>query len=159
MLSQRLGKIRGCIINIRCCNRSASFTYYYNVTIVTYIYFLFYYRMANTNKLLEAVQSKNSLVVNSVTIEDDAIIIRFTSDWDERKKTMPLTEKGLSVKEWLAKIFASADFDNNSIWSLVKDGGRLAGCCTDLAKEAKARQAKVDAMFSELGLWDPIDAL
>jgi hypothetical protein len=35
---------------------------------------------------------------------------------------------------------------------LVKDGGRLAECCTDLAKEAKARQAKVDAMFDALGL-------
>ena len=99
MLSQRLEKTRGCIINIRCCNRSASFTYYCNVTIVTYIYFLFYYRMANTNKLLEAVQSKNSLVVNSVTIEDDAIIIRFTSDGDERKKTMPLTDKGMKIKD------------------------------------------------------------
>ena len=115
--------------------------------------------MAKTNELLSAVENKSALVVNSVSIEDDAIIIRFTSDGVDKKKTMPLTEKGLSIKDWLAKIFASAEFDNNSIWSLVKDGGRLAECCTDLAKEAKARQAKVDAMFDALGLWDPIDNL
>ena len=115
--------------------------------------------MAKTNELLSAVENKSALTVNSVSIEDDAIIIRFTSDGVDKKKTMPLTEKWLAVKEWLAKIFASEEFDNNSIWSLVKDGGRLAGCCTDLAKEAKAKQAKVDAMFDALGLWDPIDAL
>ncbi len=115
--------------------------------------------MAKTNELLSAVENKSALVVNSVSIEDDAIIIRFTSDWTDKKKTMPLTEKGLAIKDWLAKIFASDEFDNNSIWSLVKEGGRLAECCTDLAKEAKARQAKVDAMFDALGLWDPIDAL
>ena len=159
MLSQRLEKTRGCIINIRCCNRSASFTYYCNVTIVTYIYFLFYYRMANTNKLLEAVQPKNSLVVNSVTIEDDAIIIRFTSDGDERKKTMPLTDKGMKIKDWLADIFANENFDPNSIWNLVKDWGRLAGCCVDLAKKAKEKQAIVDDMFAKLGLGNPIDTL
>lgn len=122
--------------------------------------------MANTNKLLEAVQPQNSLVVNSVSIEDDAVIIRFTSDGDERKKTMPLTEKGLAIKDWIAKIFANENFDPNSIWDLVKPGtktpmsGILAECVIDLAKEAKAKQEKVADMFAKLGLWtNPIDAI
>jgi hypothetical protein len=43
--------------------------------------------MAKTNELLSAVENKN------------AIIIRFTSDGVDKKKTMPLTEKGLSIKD------------------------------------------------------------
>ena len=115
--------------------------------------------MAKTNELLNAVENKSVLVVNSVSIENDAIIIRFTSDGDERKKTMPLTEKGLEIKEWLADIFANENFDPNTIWNLVKDWGRLADCCTDLAKKAKEKQAKIDDMFTKLGLGNPIDAL
>lgn len=115
--------------------------------------------MANTNKLLSAVENKSALTVNSVSIEDNAIIIRFTSDGTDKKKTMPLTEKGLSIKEWLADIFANENFDPNSIWSLVKEGGRLYGCVIDLAKEAKAKQAVVDDMFAKLWLGNPIDAI
>lgn len=122
--------------------------------------------MAKTNELLSAVENKSALVVNSVSIEDDAIIIRFTSDGDERKKTMPLTEKGLAIKDWIAKIFANENFDPNSIWDLVKPGtktpmsGILAECVIDLAKEARAKQEAVADMFAKLGLSsNPIDAI
>lgn len=120
--------------------------------------------------MLEAVQPQNSLVVNSVSIVDDAIVINFTSDGVDKKKTMPLTEKWLKIKEGIAKIFANPDFDPNSIWDLVKENsarknktnlsGILADCVIDLALEAKAKQAKIENMFAELGLsTNPIDAL
>lgn len=98
---------------------------------------------------------------NSVKIVDDAIIINFTSDWTEKKKTLPLTEKGLSLKKWLEKIFAMDEYDPSTIWNDIKEGGRLAECVIDLAKEAKAKQALVDNAFAELGLTEanPIDAL
>lgn len=126
--------------------------------------------MAKTNELLSAVENKSALVVNTVSVVDDAIVINFTSDWVDKKKTMPLTDKWLKIKDGIAKIFASADFDPNSIWDLVKEdtgrknrtnlSGILADCCIDLAKEAKARQQNVENMFAELGLsTNPIDAL
>jgi len=98
---------------------------------------------------------------NSVKIVDNAIVINFTSDGVEKKKTLPLTEKGLSVKEWLEKIFAMEEYDPSSIWTDIKEGGRLAECVIDLAKEAKAKQALVDNAFAELGLSEanPIDEL
>ena len=98
---------------------------------------------------------------NSVKIVDDAIIINFTSDWTEKKKTLPLTEKGLSLKKWLEKIFAMDEYDPSTIWNDIKEGGRLAECVIDLAKEAKAKQALIDNAFAELGLTEanPIDAL
>lgn len=98
---------------------------------------------------------------NSVKIVDNAIVINFTSDGVEKKKTLPLTEKGLSVKEWLEKIFSMEEYDPSTIWTDIKEGGRLAECVIDLAKEAKAKQAKVDNAFAELGLSEanPIDAL
>jgi hypothetical protein len=77
---------------------------------------------------------------------------------------MPLTEKGLKIKDGIAKIFASPEFDPNSIWDLVKPGtktpmsGILAECVVDLAQEAKAKQNKIMDMFAELGLSNnPID--
>ena len=126
--------------------------------------------MAKTNELLSAVENKSTLVVNSVSIVDDAIVINFTSDWVDKKKTMPLTDKWLKIKEGIAKIFASPDFDPNSIWDLVKENsarknktnlsGILADCCTDLALEAKAKQQNIENMFAELGLsTNPIDAI
>lgn len=98
---------------------------------------------------------------NSVKIVDNAIVINFTSDGVEKKKTLPLTEKGLSVKEWLEKIFAMEEYDPSTIWTDIKEGGRLAECVIDLAKEAKAKQALVDNAFAELGLSEanPIDEL
>jgi hypothetical protein len=48
--------------------------------------------MANTK------QTVSEFSTNSVSIVDDAIVITFTSDGVEKKKTMPLTEKGLAVK-------------------------------------------------------------
>ena len=106
------------------------------------------------NKVLE-------FTTNSVKIVDDAIIINFTSDGVEKKKTLPLTDKGLSIKDWLKKIFAMDEYDPSTIWNDIKEGGRLADCVIDLAKEAKAKQALVDNAFAELWLAsaNPIDAL
>ena len=112
------------------------------------------------NKLLDAVKPANEFATNGVAIVDDAIVINFTSDWVEKKKTMPLTEKWLAIKDWLAKIFKTPEYDPSTIWSDVKEGGRLYECVIDLAKEAKAKQAVVDDMFAKLGLWtNPIDAI
>lgn len=111
--------------------------------------------MANTK------QTVSEFSTNSVSIVDDAIVITFTSDGTEKKKTMPLTEKGLAVKDWLKKIFSMPEYDPSSIWGDVKEGGRLAECVIDLAKEAKAKQALVDDAFAKLWLGevDPIDAI
>jgi len=52
------------------------------------------------------------------------------------------------------------EYDPSSIWNDVKEGGRLAECVIDLAKEAKAKQALVDDAFAKLGLsTNPIDAI
>lgn len=102
-------------------------------------------------------------VTISVSIVDNAVVILFKSDGVEKKKTMPLTEKGLAIKDWLAELFAMPEFDPSSIWNEVnpEKWGRLADCVIDLAKEAKAKQAKVDEAFAKLGLeaTNPIDAL
>ena len=123
---------------------------------IYYIYFysFFYMKMADKKQLFE-------FTTNSVKIVDDAIVILFTSDWTEKKKTMPLTEKGLSLKKGLEKIFAMDEYDPSSIWTDVKEWGRLYDCVIDLAKEAKAKQALVDDAFAELWLAkaDPIDEL
>jgi hypothetical protein len=111
--------------------------------------------MANT-KL-----SVTEFATNSVKLIDDAIVINFTSDWVEKKKTLPLTEKWLAVKDGLKKIFDMPEYDVTSIWTDIKEGWRLYDCVIDLAREAKAKQAVVDNAFAELGLWnaDPIDEL
>ena len=102
-------------------------------------------------------------VTNSVSIVDNAVVIIFKSDGVEKKKTMPLTEKGLALKDGLEKLFAMPEFDPASIWTEINadKGWRLADCVIDLAREAKARQAKVDEAFAKLGLEgsNPIDAL
>lgn len=111
--------------------------------------------MANT-KLSVA-----EFATNSVKLIDDAIVINFTSDWVEKKKTLPLTEKWLAVKDGLKKIFDMPEYDVTSIWNDIKEGWRLYDCVIDLAKQAKEKQAVVDNAFAELGLWnaDPIDEL
>jgi len=104
--------------------------------------------------------SVTDFATKSVSIVDDAIVILFTSDWTEKKKTMPLTEKGIAIKDGLKKIFSMPECDVTSIWSDVKEWWRLYDCVIDLAKEAKAKQAVVDDMFAKLGLWtNPIDAI
>lgn len=105
-------------------------------------------------------KTNNTFATTSVAIINDAIVISFTSDGVEKTKTMPLTEKGLAIKEGLAKIFAMPEYDISTIWTDIKDGWRLSECVIDLAKEAKAKQALVDDAFSKLGLGsDPIDTL
>ena len=125
-----------------------------------HIFFILYsiIRMANT-KL-----NVTEYVTISVSIVDNAVVILFKSDGVEKKKTMPLTEKGLEKKEWLKELFAMPEFEPASIWWEInpeKWPGRLADCVIDLAKEAKAKQAKVDDKFASLGLdsSNPIDAL
>ena len=111
--------------------------------------------------MTEKKLSVTEFATNSVSIVDDAIVIVFTSDWTEKKKTMPLTEKGVAIKDGLKKIFSMPEYDVTSIWNDVKEWGRLYDCVIDLAKEAKAKQAKVDEAFAKLGLdtINPIDAL
>ena len=102
---------------------------------------------------------------NSVSIVENAIVINFTSDGVEKKKTMPLTEKGLSLKDWLAKIFAMKEYNPRTIRRDVKEGWVLHDCVKDLAEEAKKNQAFVNDAFAALGLQataeieDPIDNL
>lgn len=102
---------------------------------------------------------------NSVSIVENAIVINFTSDGVEKKKTMPLTEKGLSLKDWLAKIFAMKEYNPRTIWNDVKEGWVLHDCVIDLAEQAKKNQAVVNDAFAALGLQataesdDPIDSL
>ena len=102
----------------------------------------------------------NEFTTNSVKIVDDALIINFSSDWVDKKKTMPLTEKWLAVKDGLAKIFANENYDPSTIWTDVKEWGRLHDCVIDLAAQAREKQALVDDMFAELWLSsNPIDTL
>jgi len=102
---------------------------------------------------------------NSVSIVENAIVINFISDGVEKTKTMPLTEKGLSLKDWLAKIFAMKEYNPRTIRRDVKEGWVLHDCVIDLAEEAKKKQAVVDDAFAALGLKataeseDPIDNL
>lgn len=96
--------------------------------------------------------NEKSFTTNSVKIVDDAIVINFTSDGVEKKKTMPLTEKGLSLKDWLAKIFAMKEYNPRTIWNDVKEGWVLHDCVIDLAEQAKANQAVVNDAFAALGL-------
>ena len=124
------------------------------------IYYIFFILCT----LLEMANTKLSVAefaTNSVKLIDDAIVINFTSDWVEKKKTLPLTEKWLAVKDGLKKIFDMPEYDVTSIWTDIKEGWRLYDCVIDLAREAKAKQAVVDNAFAELGLWnaDPIDEL
>ena len=77
---------------------------------------------------------------------------------------MPLTEKGLQLKDWLAKIFKMKEYNPRTIRRDVKEGWVLHDCVIDLAEQAKANQAVVDDAFAALGLTatesaDPIDNL
>lgn len=101
---------------------------------------------------------------NSVKIVDNSIVISFTSDEVEKKKTLPLTDKWLKLKDWLAKIFAMPEYNPRNIWKDIKEGWVLHDCVIDLAEQAKKNQAIVNDAFAELGLVakesdDPIDDL
>jgi len=96
--------------------------------------------------------NEKSFTTNSVKLVDNAIVINFTSDGVEKTKTMPLTEKGLSLKDWLAKIFAMKEYNPRTIWKDVKEGWVLHDCVIDLAEQAKANQAVVNDAFAALGL-------
>ena len=89
---------------------------------------------------------------NSVKIVDDAIVINFTSDGVEKKKTMPLTEKWLALKDWLAKIFAMPEYNCRNIWKDVKEGWVLYWLVVDLAEQAKANQEVINNEFAKLWL-------
>lgn len=107
--------------------------------------------------------TKTDFATTGVAVIDDAIVISFTSDGVEKKKTMPLTDKGLKIKDGISKIFKMAEYNPNNIWKDVKEWGVLFDCVKDLAAEAKAKQAKVDDAFAALWLApsneDPIDTL
>lgn len=119
--------------------------------------FLLYCKMTTTT-------NEKSFSTNSVKIVDNAIVISFTSDEVEKKKTLPLTDKWLKLKDWLAKIFAMPEYNPRTIWKDIKEGWVLHDCIIDLAEQAKKNQAIVNDAFAELGLVakesdDPIDDL
>ena len=108
--------------------------------------------------------TKTEFATTGVAVIDDAIVITFVSDGVEKKKTMPLTEKGLAIKDGIAKIFKMPEYNPSNIWRDVKEWWALHDCVKDLAAEAKAKQAKVDDAFAKLGLTataeaNPIDEL
>ena len=96
--------------------------------------------------------NEKSFTTDSVKIVDNNLIINFTSDGVEKKKTMPLTEKWLALKDWLAKIFAMPEYNPRNIWKDVKEGWVLYGLVTDLAAEAKANQEVINNEFAKLWL-------
>lgn len=102
---------------------------------------------------------------NSVVVTDDAIIITFTSDWVEKKKTLPFTEAWLKVKDWIKSIIESDDYVITNIRSDIKEWGNLYGLVVNLAEVAKQKQQTVNDAFAKLRakVWlnaiDPIDAL
>lgn len=107
--------------------------------------FLLYCKMTTTT-------NEKSFTTNSVKIVDNNLIINFTSDGVEKKKTMPLTDKWLALKDWLAKIFAMPEYNPRNIWKDVKEGWVLYGLVTDLAAEAKANQEVINNEFAKLWL-------
>lgn len=96
--------------------------------------------------------NEKSFTTNSVKIVDNNLIINFTSDGVEKTKTMPLTDKWLALKDWLAKIFAMKEYNPRTIWKDVKEGWVLYGLVTDLAAEAKANQEVINNEFAKLWL-------
>ena len=108
--------------------------------------------------------TKTEFATKSVAVIDDAIVITFISDGVEKKKTMPLTEKGLSLKKGISDIFKMPEYNPSNIWRDVKEWWALHDCVIDLAAEAKAKEAKVNDAFAKLGLsataeTNPIDEL
>ena len=108
--------------------------------------------------------TKPEFATKSVAVIDDAIVITFISDGVEKKKTMPLTEKGLSLKKGISDIFKMPEYNPSNIWRDVKEWWALHDCVIDLAAEAKAKEAKVNDAFAKLGLsataeTNPIDEL
>ncbi len=153
--SMRLEKIRSCITDTRCLTvrHTASIYYYSIVTIVTYIYLLFYYRMANT-KL-----NVSEFTTNSVVVADDAIVISFTSDWVNKTKTLPFTEAWLKVKEGIKHIIEDMDYNITNIWSDIKEGWNIYGLVVNLADKQKAINNAFAELKAQAGLSEPIDAL
>ena len=102
--------------------------------------------------------------VKSVAIEWDALIINFVSDWTEKKKTMPLTEKWIKYKTWIKNVLGMAEYNPDNIWKDIKDGWILHDCVKDLAAEAKAKEEIVanewkNVFWEEAVSSDPIDTL
>lgn len=101
----------------------------------------------------------------SVVVSDDAIVITFTSDWVEKKKTLPFTEAWLKVKAGIKSIIESDDYNITNIWSDIKENWNLYWLVVNLAEIAKQKQQVVNDAFAKLradaGLKvvDPIDAL
>lgn len=108
--------------------------------------------------------TKTEFATKAVAVIDDAIVITFVSDGTEKKKTLPLTEKGLSLKKGIADIFKMPEYNINNIWKDIKEGWVLYDCVIDLAAKAKANEAVVNDAFAKLGLTatadsNPIDEL
>lgn len=107
--------------------------------------------------------TKTDFATKGVAVIDDAIVITFVSDGTEKKKTLPLTEKGLKLKKGISDIFKMPEYNINNIWKDIKEWWALFDCVIDLAAEAKAKEAIVNDAFAKLGLTssnaNPIDEL
>ena len=97
---------------------------------------------------------------NSVVVTDDAIVITFTSDWIEKKKTLPFTEAWLKVKDWIKAIIEGEDYRIGNIWTDIKECGNLYWFVINLADKQKAINDAFAELKKQAGLSvDPIDAI
>ena len=97
---------------------------------------------------------------NSVVVEDDAIVITFTSDWVQKKKTLPFTEAWLKVKDWIKSIIESDDYNITNIWSDIKENWNLYWLVINLAEKQRAINNAFAELKKQAGLSvDPIDAI
>jgi len=96
----------------------------------------------------------------SVVVSDDAIVITFVSDWTEKKKTLPFTDAGLKVKDWIKSIIESEDYRIDNIWKDIKEWGNLYWFVINLADKQKAINDAFAELKKQAGLSvDPIDAI
>lgn len=96
---------------------------------------------------------------NSVVVTDDAIVITFTSDGVEKKKTLPFSEAWLKVKAKIKNIIEEMDYNIDNIRKDIKEGWNLYGLVINLAEKQKAIDNAFAELRAEVGLANPIDAI
>lgn len=101
----------------------------------------------------------SEFTTNSVVVTDDAIVINFTSDGVEKKKTLPFSEAWLKVKAKIKSIIEEMDYNIDNIRKDIKEGWNLYGLVINLAEKQKAIDNAFAELRAEVGLASPIDAL
>lgn len=104
---------------------------------------------------------KTEFKVNSVVVEDNALVINFTSDGVDKKKTMPFTNEGMKVIEDIKDFIENdEDFNPDNIWKYVKEWGIFYGLVVDLAEKERRVESKFAAIRAKAWLVsNPIDTL